>query len=117
MSASVPLAKLCDVAELNPRLTASLNDGDAVSFLPMAAIDSELTTAVDREIRSYAEVRKGYAPFLNGDVKIAQANPRTSTDSVRPSFMLSDRTRTRSTLDTLCITCDRKAFAGKARAA
>jgi type I restriction enzyme S subunit len=67
--------KLADVAELNPPLAASLSDGDEVSFIPMAAVDADSVTAVDRETRSYSEVSKGYTPFIDGDVLVAKITP------------------------------------------
>jgi type I restriction enzyme S subunit len=75
MSGSVPTAKLADVAELNPPLAASPSDGDDVSFMPMAAVDADSVTAVDRETRLYSEVSKGYTPFLDGDVLVAKITP------------------------------------------
>ena len=41
MTSLVPAAKLADIADLNPPLAASLNDGDDVSFMPMAAVDAD----------------------------------------------------------------------------
>ncbi len=75
MSSTVPTAKLVDVADLNPPLAASLSDGDDVSFMPMAAVDADSVTAVDRETRLYSEVSKGYTPFLDGDVLVAKITP------------------------------------------
>lgn len=75
MSSSVPTAKLVDVADLNPPLAASLSDRDDVSFMPMAAVDADSVTAVDRETRPYSEVSKGYTPFLDGDVLVAKITP------------------------------------------
>ena len=75
MSNSAPTAKLADIADLNPPLAASLSDGDGVSFMPMAAVDADSVTAVDRETRVYSEVSKGYTPFLDGDVLVAKITP------------------------------------------
>ncbi len=75
MNGSAPTAKLAEVAELNPPLGASLRDGDDVSFMPMAAVDADSVTAVDRETRSYSEVSKGYTPFIDGDVLVAKITP------------------------------------------
>lgn len=75
MSGSVPTVRLADVAELNPPLPASLSDGDDVSFMPMAAVDADSVTAVDRETRPYLEVSKGYTPFIDGDVLVAKITP------------------------------------------
>ncbi len=43
--------------------------------MPMAAVDADSVTAVDRETRVYSEVSKGYTPFLNGDVLVAKITP------------------------------------------
>jgi type I restriction enzyme, S subunit len=75
MSTPMPTATLAEVAELNPPLAAFLSDGEEVSFMPMSAVDAESVNAVDRETRLYAEVSKGYAPFLDGDVLIAKITP------------------------------------------
>ncbi|TAK54584.1 MAG: restriction endonuclease subunit S [Gammaproteobacteria bacterium] len=75
MSSSAPTAKLADIADLNPPLAASLSDGDDVSFMPMAAVDADSVTAVNRETRLYSEVSKGYTPFLDGDVLVAKITP------------------------------------------
>lgn len=75
MTSSVPTEKLVDIADLNPPLAASLSDGDDVSFMPMAAVDADSVTAVDRETRLYSEVSKGFTPFLDGDVLVAKITP------------------------------------------
>lgn len=75
MSTPMPTATLAEVAELNPPLAAFLSDGEEVSFMPMSAVDAESVNAVDRETRLYAEVSKGYTPFLDGDVLIAKITP------------------------------------------
>jgi type I restriction enzyme S subunit len=60
---------------LNPPLAAPLRDDDDVSFMPMAAVDADSVTAVDRETRLYSEVSKGYTHFLDGDVLVAKITP------------------------------------------
>ncbi|MDA8109753.1 MAG: restriction endonuclease subunit S [Betaproteobacteria bacterium] len=60
---------------MNPPLAASLSAWDEVCFMPMAAVDADSVTAVDRETRVYSEVSKGYTPFLNGDVLVAKITP------------------------------------------
>lgn len=75
MRCSVPTAKLADIAELNPPLTGPLSGDEEVSFMPMAAVDADSVTAVDRETRKYSEVSKGYTPFLDGDVLVAKITP------------------------------------------
>ena len=71
----MPTVKLVEVAELNPPLAASLGASEDVSFIPMSAVDAELVRAVDHETRLYSEVRKGYTPFLSGDVLVAKITP------------------------------------------
>ena len=69
---SVPLGH---VADLNPRLLRKLSDSTAISFVPMAAMSAEeakVTLATDRP---YADVRKGYTYFENGDVLVAKITP------------------------------------------
>ncbi|MDT0221490.1 restriction endonuclease subunit S [Gordonia sp. AC31] len=65
-------AQLGDIAEINPRLSAIPNG--PVSFLGMADIREDGTTSsgVDRE---FSEVRKGYTPFVDGDILLAKITP------------------------------------------
>ncbi len=72
--ATVPI-KLADVAELNPRLPVALDDNELVSFLPMAAVTAETARTTLGEERNYIDVRKGYTPFLRGDVLLAKITP------------------------------------------
>ncbi|HGL5383445.1 restriction endonuclease subunit S [Burkholderia orbicola] len=68
---------IAEVCEVNPRLPRDhgIDDGQLVSFVPMAAID-ELSGAIrDRQVRPFAEVRKGYTHFKNGDVLFAKITP------------------------------------------
>lgn len=69
------IAKLSDVAELNPRLKAKLPPDEAVAFIPMAALSSESAGIVAEEIRPYSEVAKGYTPFQDKDVLVAKITP------------------------------------------
>jgi type I restriction enzyme S subunit len=75
MSGVVSTAKLEEIAELNPPLAVSMGAADEVSFMPMAAVDADAVTAIDRETRLYSEVSKGYTPFLDGDVLVAKITP------------------------------------------
>lgn len=75
MSGKLRDAPLSEIADLNPPLSVSLKDSDDVSFMPMAAVDAESIDAVDRETRRYAEVKKGYTSFQNGDVLVAKITP------------------------------------------
>lgn len=75
MSPAVANVKLAEIAELNPRLGVALEDAAPVSFLPMSAVTAETASTTLGEERAYGEVRKGYTPFLNGDVLVAKITP------------------------------------------
>jgi len=66
---------LDEVAELNPRLPETLTADDAVSFVPMSAVSAETAGITHEETRTYAEVSKGYTPFVSGDVLVAKITP------------------------------------------
>lgn len=66
---------LDEVAELNPRLPETLTADDAVSFVPMSAVSAETAGITHEETRTYAEVSKGYTPFVTGDVLVAKITP------------------------------------------
>lgn len=73
----VPVVRLGEVSEINPRLPRNpeLADDSEVSFVPMAAV-SEVSGAIESAaIRRYAEVKKGYPSFANGDVLFAKITP------------------------------------------
>ena len=67
--------KLAEIAELNPRLTESLQNDACVSFVPMSAVSAETASTTCGEERRYGEVSKGYTPFLDGDVLVAKITP------------------------------------------
>jgi len=74
---TVRVVRLGDVCEINPRLPRGhgIADDDEVSFVPMAAV-SEVSGSIEiRETRRYAEVKKGYTPFKDGDVLFAKITP------------------------------------------
>jgi len=75
MIRGLPVARLQDVADLNPSLPVIPLDHEEVSFLPMSAVDASLIDAVDAETRLYREVRKGYTPFATDDVLVAKITP------------------------------------------
>ena len=69
------MSTLGEVAELNPRLTESLQSNTPVSFIPMSAVTSETASTTTGEERKYSEVSKGYTPFRDGDVLVAKITP------------------------------------------
>lgn len=73
-----PSQELSCVSEINPRRPASLRDlpdGHAVSFVPMPAVDQYEGAIVGAEVRPYAEVKKGFTYFSEGDVIFAKITP------------------------------------------
>ncbi|MFU3493293.1 restriction endonuclease subunit S [Pseudomonas aeruginosa] len=64
---------LNDVCEINPAKTIKRDD-ESVSFVPMAAVSED--GKIERpEVRTYAEVKKGYTSFIDNDVIIAKITP------------------------------------------
>ena len=70
------VAKISEIAEVNPRLDVSAHDDSSpVSFVPMTAVEAE-TGAIDlSRTRRLSEVRKGYRYFQSGDVLFAKITP------------------------------------------
>ncbi|QIR94364.1 restriction endonuclease subunit S [Vibrio alginolyticus] len=69
--------RLTDICELNPRLTKDErpNEDTMVTFVPMAAVDENQGIIAQPEIRSLAEVAKGYTSFRENDVLFAKVTP------------------------------------------
>lgn len=68
--------RLPEIAAINPTLDKSEIDDDLlVSFVPMPAVEAE-TGGIDVGThRKFAEVKKGYTGFLEGDVLFAKITP------------------------------------------
>jgi type I restriction enzyme S subunit len=64
-----------EVAEVNPRKSVDLSGEDAVSFVPMAAVDEISGTIVAPTDRPYQEVSKGFTHFRDRDVIFAKITP------------------------------------------
>jgi type I restriction enzyme S subunit len=72
----VPLVRLAEVAEINPRrFSTQPDDDELVSFIPMKAVEEETGRLDASEIRPWREVKKGYTPFQDGDVIFAKITP------------------------------------------
>ena len=70
------LARIVDVAEVNPRFDkSSVSDDLEVSFVPMPAVAAESGAIDVTETRQFATVKKGYSGFLEGDVLFAKITP------------------------------------------
>jgi len=68
-------ASIVDLCEINPKHSADLDDSMEVSFVPMAAVSDVLGRITTPEIKSLAEVKKGYTHFADGDVIFAKITP------------------------------------------
>lgn len=68
------MSKLAEIAEINPRTTADLEDDDEVSFLGMADVSEDGSTSRGHD-RQVSIVRKGFTSFLDGDLLVAKITP------------------------------------------
>jgi len=70
------LVPLSEAVEVNPKIDRSaLHDDLDVSFVPMAAVEA-LSGGIDvSTVRKYAEVKKGYTHFRDGDILFAKVTP------------------------------------------
>jgi len=67
---------LSEIAQINPPLPHNeLSDDLEVSFLPMKAVEEETGKYDVALSKKYSEVKKGYTPFINGDVIFAKITP------------------------------------------
>ncbi|MDP2419219.1 MAG: restriction endonuclease subunit S [Hydrogenophaga sp.] len=67
---------LSEAAEINPKVDRTLLEDDTlVSFVPMAAVGAADGRIDVSTTRPYAEVKKGYTAFRNGDVLFAKVTP------------------------------------------
>jgi len=71
-----PKVPLTEAVELNPKPDRRLlTDDTEVSFVPMAAVEAGSGQIDTSTVRPYAEVKKGYTHFCNGDVLFAKITP------------------------------------------
>ncbi len=70
------LVPLSQAVEVNPKIDrTALHDDLDVSFVPMAAVEA-LSGGIDvSTVRKYAEVKKGYTHFRDGDILFAKVTP------------------------------------------
>lgn len=70
------LADLSAIAQINPPLDRCVvSDAVQVNFIPMKAVEPEGGGLTHPETCTYGEVKKGYTPFLSGDVIMAKITP------------------------------------------
>jgi type I restriction enzyme S subunit len=73
---AVKHVSLSEAAEINPKVDRTLLEDDTlVSFVPMAAVGAADGQIDVSTTRPYAEVKKGYTAFRNGDVLFAKVTP------------------------------------------
>ena len=69
-------AKLSEICWINPRVDkASIPLDSVVAFVPMPAVEAETGRIDVTETRTFAQVRQGYTPFMQGDVLFAKITP------------------------------------------
>ena len=70
-------AKIADVCGVNPRRPAGLirPDDAPTTFVPMSAAEERDGVIAQPELRPYAEIKKGYTCFEEGDVLFAKITP------------------------------------------
>ena len=70
------VVRLSAAVEVNPKIDRTgLTDKTQVSFVPMAAVGAASGHIDVSTVRPYAEVKKGYTNFRNGDVLFAKVTP------------------------------------------
>ena len=70
------MVRLSAAVEVNPKLDrSSLHDDLDVSFVPMASVEAQSGVIDLSIVRKYAEVRKGYTYFRDGDILFAKVTP------------------------------------------
>ena len=69
--------RLGEVCELNPRRPPDIARADdaPTPFVPMQAVDGRMGAICLAELRPFAQVRKGYTYFAEGDVLFAKITP------------------------------------------
>ncbi len=68
--------RLGEVCEINPpRPTLDRSDNAPTTFVPMTAVSAETGRIEKPEVRPFAQVRKGYTYFEEGDVLFAKITP------------------------------------------
>ena len=81
--ASWAMTALGEVCLINPRtFTKSVEDDWELSFLPMAAVEAGTGQIDLSQTKLFAEVRKGYTRFSEGDVLFAKITPSMENGKV-----------------------------------
>lgn len=76
MNLNWTIAKIEEIAEVNPRLgKADISDDLLVSFVPMPAVGAGDGSIDVSQVRPFGEVKKGFTSFQQGDVLFAKITP------------------------------------------
>jgi len=76
VTASTQTVPLSEAVEINPKPDRGLLSDDLdVSFVPMAMVEAGTGNIDATTVRKYAEVKKGYTYFRDGDVLFAKITP------------------------------------------
>lgn len=76
MNLNWTIAKIEEIAEVNPRLgKAGIPDDLLVSFVPMPAVGAGDGSIDVSQVRPFGEVKKGFTSFQQGDVLFAKITP------------------------------------------
>jgi len=69
--------RLREIAEINPKIPnkEAIPDNREVQFLPMKLVEEVSGIIHLTEVRKYAEVKKGYTSFVDGDIIFAKVTP------------------------------------------
>lgn len=67
-------SQLMDIADINPNRTKPEADDAEVSFLAMGDV-SEDGQVLNRQVRTYQDVAKGFTSFIDNDVLVAKITP------------------------------------------
>ena len=73
LPASWIFSTLAEIGSINPRNDA--DDDQDSSFVPMKLINAELRQHHGHEVRKWAEIKKGFTHFAEGDVTLAKITP------------------------------------------
>jgi type I restriction enzyme S subunit len=65
--------KLCEIGLINPR--NEVDDSTIASFIPMNLIPQSYNKEIRYEVRKWADIKKGFTHFADGDVVVAKITP------------------------------------------
>ncbi len=65
--------RLCEIGLINPR--NEVDDSTIASFIPMNLIPQSYNKEIRYEVRKWADIKKGFTHFADGDVVLAKITP------------------------------------------